>query len=140
MKVVLDTNVIISGLLWKAHTRVLFDLIDEGRIQLCLTFQIIKEIERVLNYSHIKRQLNSIDLTVAEIIGYLLQVSHIYPDTEIDVDILDQSDKIFLAAAQVSNAQYLITGDKHLLTIESFQETKIIQPREFITLFNGNKI
>lgn len=134
MNVVLDTNVIVSGLLWKSRTKVLFDLVDERKIKLCLTFKILNEVERVLNYHHIRKQLNSIGLTAAEILGYLLQVSKIYPDIEIKADIVDQSDKIFLGVVFASNAEYLITGDKHLLILKSFQGTKIIKPRKFLEI------
>lgn len=136
MKVVLDTNVIISGLLWKGVTKALFDLIDAKKIKLCLTSKIINELQRVLNYPHIKKQLESINLTTTEIIGYLLQISEIYPDIEIDLDLEDKSDKIFLAVALLSKSHYLITGDQHLLKLKSFSDTKILKPRQFLAEYH----
>ena len=64
MKVVLDTNVIISGLLWKQRTKALFDLFDDQKIKIVLTPKIILEVEKVLKYPKIQKQLNEIKLSV----------------------------------------------------------------------------
>ena len=49
MRIVLDTNVIISGLLWKGNAKVLFDLIEKGNTQICLTPKILDEIKKEVN-------------------------------------------------------------------------------------------
>lgn len=136
MKVVLDTNVIISGLLWKKTTEALFDLADEKKIIICLTPKIIEEILNVLDYLKIKKQLDKINLTPKEIINYLLQISEFYPDIDIEIDLLDKSDKIFLAALVASKADCLVTGDDHLLSIREFRGFKILKVREFLENFN----
>jgi len=132
MKVVLDTNVIISGLLWKRSTKALFDLADHKKIKVCLTPKIISEIIKVLNYPKIKKQLDSIGLTIGEIISYLFQVSKLYPDIDVNIDLPDKSDKVFLSASVISGAGYLITGDRHLLALKRFQKIKILKPNEFL--------
>lgn len=132
MKVVLDTNVIISGLLWRKTTKALFDLADNKKITICLTPKIIKEILKVLKYPKIKKQLEKINLTPKEIRNYLLQISELYPDIDIQVDLPDKSDKIFLEASVISKAKYLITGDNHLLSLEKFQDINILKVREFL--------
>ena len=134
MRVVLDTNVIISGLLWEKATKALFDLADTCQITICLTPKIIEEISRVLNYPKIRKQLDSINLTIDEIINYLLQTSELYSDIPIDINLSDVSDRIFVAAAIVSKAEYIVTGDKHLLTLDGFQNIKILKPRDFLKL------
>ena len=58
MKVIFDTNVIISGLLWKKTTKALFDLADNKEITICLTPKIIDELFKVLNYPRIHKQLD----------------------------------------------------------------------------------
>lgn len=131
MKVVLDTNVIISGLLWKKSTKALFDLADRKKIKICLTSNIISEIIRVLNYPHIKKQLDSSKITTSEIINYLFQISEIFPDINIEADLQDSSDKMFLEACVVSQSKYLVTGDKHLLSLEKFRNIKILKPKDF---------
>ena len=132
MRVVLDTNVIISGLLWKKNTKALFDLVDKKQIKICLSPKIITEILRVLKYPHIKKQLDLIKLSPNEIISYLKQISEIYPDIKIAINLSDSSDRIFLGVAVKSKAKYLVSGDKHLLSLKQFQGIKILMPKEFL--------
>ena len=132
MKVVFDTNVIISGLLWRKTTKALFDLADNKKITICLTPNIIEEILKVLKYPKIKKQLEKINLTPKEIKNYLLQISEFYPNIDIQVDLPDKSDKIFLEASIISKSQYLITGDNHLLSLGKFQDIQILKVREFL--------
>ena len=132
MKVVLDTNVIISGLLWKSKTKALFDLADQKRITICLTAKIIAEVAKVLEYPKIKKQLNRANLTTDEIISYLLQISQFFSGVSLKIKLTDSSDKIFLEAAYDSGAKYLITGDKHLLILKNFRSIKILKPEEFL--------
>lgn len=132
MKVIFDTNVIISGLLWKKTTKALFDLADDKKIVICLTPKIIDEILKVLNYPKIKKQLGSVNIASQEIINYLLQISELYPDIGVEIDLVDKSDKIFLGASVVSKAKYLITGDDHLLSLKKFQDVQILTVREFL--------
>jgi len=132
LRVVLDTNVIISGLLWGKTTKILFDLADTRQITICLTPKIIEEISRVLNYPKIRKQLDSINLTIDEIINYLLQTSELYSDISIDINLSDVSDRIFVAAAIVSGVSYIVTGDKHLLALKKFQDIKIVTPNQFL--------
>ena len=132
MKVVLDTNVIVSGLLWKKTTKALFDLADKHKITVCLTPKIIDEVSRVLNYPKIHKQLDSVGLTTIEIINYLLQIAEFYPDIPLMINLQDPSDKIFLGAAIASKAEYIITGDKHLLFLDEFEGIRIVKPRHFL--------
>ena len=132
MKAVLDTNVIISGLLWKKTIKALFDLADSHKITICLTPKIIDEVFKVLSYPRIHKQLDFVGLTTIEIINYLLQISELYPDLDLEISLQDTSDKIFLGAAVASNAKYIITGDYHLLSLKKFRGIKIINPRQFL--------
>ena len=138
MRVVFDTNVIISGLLWKKTTKALFDLADNKKLTICLTPKIIDEILKVLNYPKIKKQLMVINLTPKEIINYLLQISELYPDIDIEMDLPDKSDEMFLGASVISKAKYLVTGDNHLLYLRKFQDIQILKVREFIEKYKDD--
>ena len=59
-------------------------------------------------------------------------MGEIYPDITVEVEISHHDDRKFLAVAFISGAEYLITGDKHLLELNNFQKTKILTPREFL--------
>lgn len=138
MKVVLDTNVIISGLLWKGLPGKIFDLIDDGRVIFCITQNILREVDKVLRYPRIKSKLDSVGFTAEEITSYLVQVAEIYPDFPIRYKLVDRSDEKVLAAALTASADFLITGNKKHFQVESYENfeifgIKIVTPREFLT-------
>ncbi|MBI2448070.1 putative toxin-antitoxin system toxin component, PIN family [Candidatus Microgenomates bacterium] len=133
MNIVLDTNIIISGLLWKGNAKVLFDFIEENEFTICLTPKILDEIKRVLEYPRIKKQLEKVSLEINEVLFFLLQYSEIYSDIEIFKVVADDpSDDMFVNCALLCGSQYIISGDQHLLKIKKFQNVAILTVREFL--------
>ena len=136
MRVVLDTNVIISGLLWKGPTKALFDLVDRKLLTVCLTPGIIGEIERVCAYPKFAKQLTSAGIQSNEIISYLLEHSLLYQDEHLVRVVKDDpSDDMFINAAIVSGSKWIISGDKHLLEIKKFNSIHIVSPSVFLRQF-----
>lgn len=134
MRVVLDTNVIVSGLLWKGLPGTIFELIDRQKITICLTPNILWEVDKVLRYPKLRQKLESVDLTPEEVTGYLMQVAETHPDLHIRHKLLDRSDEIILAAALTAKVDFLITGNKkHFRSVEpELLRVKIVTPREFL--------
>ena len=133
MRVVLDTNVIISGLLWKGIPKVLFDFVEQRVVQLCLTTRILNEVERVLGYPKIKQQLRLAQISPAEIMAYLYEHSILFADiTIVDLITEDPSDNMFIDCALLSNAQWIVSGDEHLLKLKQVGDIKIVKPSEFL--------
>ncbi|MDD5731440.1 MAG: putative toxin-antitoxin system toxin component, PIN family [Patescibacteria group bacterium] len=141
MKVVLDTNVIMSGLLWKGNAKVLFDLIEKGGIEICLTPKILDEIKRVLEYPKIKNQLEKAKIDLNDVVFLLMQFSELYQDIDIDmVNVVsdDPTDNVFLNCALASGSKYIISGDKHLLKIKGFQNIEILTINDFLKKLQRN--
>jgi putative PIN family toxin of toxin-antitoxin system len=134
MRVVLDTNVIVSGLFWKGAPKTLFDLIEQRKLTLCITPQIIAEVQRVLKYPKILRQLHNTGIEPNEVIGYVVKDALVFPDIDhVHIVKEDPSDDIFLNCAISCGAHWLITGDKHLLSIGNFGDIIIVTPAQFLT-------
>lgn len=55
---------------------------------------------------------------------------------DIDIIKVDPSDNIILSCALTAGAQYIITGDKHLLSLMTFQKIRILKPKEFLRLLS----
>lgn len=132
MKVVLDTNVIISALLWSGRTRKLLELIQNQKIIVYTCFDQITELKDVLARPKFRR-IKNVNLTPEAIAAIFLEFATTIPQIPI-IGIIqeDPADNLILACALASQAQFIITGDKHLLKLESFQGIKIIRPREFL--------
>lgn len=110
MKIVFDTNVIISALLWTGDSHQILKMAGKGEIVICTTPKIIEELEESF--------VNLVEL---------------YPNTYIyPVVKEDPSDDKFLACAKYTNASYIISGDKHLLKLKSYSGISIVEPSAFL--------
>jgi putative PIN family toxin of toxin-antitoxin system len=134
MKIVLDTNIFISGLfLPKSNAGKILNLSINGKYELCLSEELIQEIGRVLRYQKIKKRLQ---LDEPEIESYcfllrfytsLFEIKHIKESVP-----KDKKDNHILATLIASNADYLITGDDDLLSLRD--SYKIISLKDFMLL------
>jgi len=126
-KVVFDTNVLISATLWdnSVAQKFLFRCIREN-IQIFSSQEIIEEYKRIL-----KRDFDYNEQEIGEILEIVLQfVILVIPSKKIDVIKEDADDNKIVECAIESNAEYIISYDKHLLKLKEYQRIKIIRPEE----------
>jgi uncharacterized protein len=131
MKVVLDTNVLISAILFDGIPGELIFLWKSNRIQPLASKEIIDEYIKVLTYP-------KFELSEAEI-NYILY-SEILPYFDIiqiknrpKIIKHDPSDDKFIHCAKAGKAGVIITGDQHLLNLKIYQKIKLLTPAEFLT-------
>jgi len=128
--VVIDTNVIISALLFGGTPGRLVDLWKTGRIQLFVCKEIIDEIVRVLAYPRFQLSENEIDyLLYYEILPYA-EIVEIGSGPAIILP--DPSDDKFIRCAQAAKAGVIVSGDRHLLALKEHQDIKIFTPARFL--------
>lgn len=131
--VVIDTNVLISCLLFSGHLEPLRTLWQSGSIVPLLSKQTFDELHRVLSYPKFRLTPQEITAIIQlEILPYF-EVLESVP--QIPATCRDSNDDKFLAVAFGSKATYLITGDQDLLVLVHFQETTIITPADFLRFF-----
>lgn len=133
IKVVLDTNIVISALI-KADSdpALILALIFEGQIRLCLTEDIFIEYEGVLSREKFQRLDQD---SVKKALSGLKKMSRwAVPSTPVDVLKIDPDDNKFLQCASEAKADYLITGNKKHFPMAHYGVTKILSPRDFIYL------
>ena len=137
MKVVLDTNVIISGLLWKGNVNEIFKLYLDNKISICSNQSILEEVNKVLQYPRIKKVLDKYEQNPADIFNKFKKITRIYPEITIKNIIKeDPSDDKFIACAISSKSKIIISGDKHLLKLKKFKDIIIFTPTKFLQEIN----
>jgi putative PIN family toxin of toxin-antitoxin system len=128
-RVVLDTNVTISAFFWRGYSRTVYDLVKEGKVTLLSSIKIEAEFIRVLAYPKFR-------LTPAEIlpiVNNLRRHAHfVEVKTKVDVIKEDPTDNIFLECAQDGKADYIISGDHHLLDINNHKGIQILRAKDFL--------
>ena len=133
MRVVVDTNVLISGILWLGIPHRIIELAEEKRITLCMTQPMLDELGEVLQRRKFARYLHTRRTSVEEILSALIPLVELYSTTEIIIDhIADPDDTMFLVCAFTANAEFLISGDDHLLRLKQSGKVKIVNPADFV--------
>lgn len=137
MRVIVDTSVLVSGLLFGGLPRGIVDKAQIGAITLCLTKSTIEELLRVLTYPKFEeerlRMLPNFETVFDNILSNSLRIPE--PDSMPDIIKSDPSDNKFLACAIAAQAKYIISGDKHLLNLKNFAGIPIVTPRQFLKRF-----
>jgi len=137
-KVVLDTNVLVSALLFKGILSKMVDLWKAGWIKPVFSQATFQEFKKVLAYP--KFALTPQDILILleeEVLPYFEVVKVIKEVKEIG---RDPEDDKFLSCALASGADFVVTGDDDLLVLEQFQTTKTIKPADLIRYLELNQV
>jgi len=133
MKIVVDTNVIFSGIFFQGPPSKILENILTGRHQVVLSEDIVSEYRNVIvRYGKKKKVL---DLSAPlEIIDLLISNS-LFIDANgiVTPGCADPDDIKFLQAAMAAKAKYLISGDKHLLDVGKYPGGTVLKVQEFLS-------
>ena len=132
-KVVLDTNILISGLVFGGKPRQVLEAAIKGKIQLVLTDEIIEETKKVLEGKKFQYPKEITDLITNEL-ETLADI--VKPKERIMAIEKDPEDNRILECARQAQADYIVSGDVHLLEIKEFQGTRILAPGEFLEILD----
>lgn len=131
-KVIIDTNIWISFLIGK-ELQYFKDLITSNKIKIVLTDQLLDEIRLVTSRPKLKKYFDQ--GKVSDLITLLEIISDKITLKKIEKICRDPKDDFLLALAKQSKANYLVTGDKDLLTLNMYGKTSIVSPKEFDKIF-----
>lgn len=135
MLVVLDTNVLISALLYKKRLGKIGDLIEQGRLTPCFIAPTWEELENVLRYPKLQPKIKLLNTSPEEITQSLSLQSAMFPEpSKIPKLVAHSGDNFILAAAISAKAAYIVTGDKELLALKKFNKIPIIPPYQFLQI------
>ena len=127
-RVVLDTNVIVSGLGWSGPPATILDAALDGRLVLVTSPPLLAELRRVLKYP----KLAAVIRDAARLANLVEASSEIVAPTRVLAVIADESDNRVVEAAIEGAADYIVAGDADLLDLGTFQGISIMRPAEFV--------
>ncbi|MBU0979411.1 MAG: putative toxin-antitoxin system toxin component, PIN family [Nanoarchaeota archaeon] len=138
MRVVPDTNVLVSGTFWRGKSHKILELIDGRKIRFLISQQIVEEYRKVISSEEIVKKTENFRLIFSDVIERILSLS-ILIDPEIRLDVVkeDPDDNKVLECAKDGRADYIITQDNHLLKLKKFEGIQILTPEEFIEVIEG---
>ena len=136
MRIVADTNILISATFWKGDSERIMRMVEKGKVTLVLSSEIIKEFIKVLRSDEILQKIRDKDLRFQLTVEKIVSLAEIVvPDERLDVVKDDPDDNSILECALAADVKYIITGDPHLLNLEWFGKIKIISPAAFVAEF-----
>ena len=133
MKVVLDTNVIISALIFGGKPDQILTILEETILFVAISSPILKaELMETLDqkFRFIPEKIKQTELYFDENFGL------VYPNEDLKI-VRDEDDNRVLEAVVEGKCQYIITGDRDLLDLNEFKGIKIVTPAQFLEIVSA---
>jgi putative PIN family toxin of toxin-antitoxin system len=129
MRIVLDTNVLISGIFFSGPPARILAAWADGRFELVASVEVLAEYRRVAE--RLQKTFPSIDINA--ILDLVTRETRIVEPVPVPVSACDDPDDLmFLACALAGGAGLVVTGDRALLRASGFLGLEIVNPREFV--------
>lgn len=134
VRVVADTNVLVSGLLWPGASASFLDAAARRLFHLLTSHDLMEELEEVLSRPHLLARLRARDRTVEEVMSKQQVLATVVTPAmlPLPLELRDRADLPVLQCAIGGDAHAIVTGDKDLLTLKEFQGVIIVTPRAFL--------
>src|SRR3989338_4609292 len=138
MKVVLDTNVLVSATFWSGPSFQIMRLVDENKLELILSKDILKEYDFVVRSNEILEKITTMQQSAIACAfqKILLKAKIIEPKIKLNVVKADPDDNIIIEAAVEGGADVIVSQDKHLTDLVAYGNIKILKLIEFLNIFN----
>jgi putative PIN family toxin of toxin-antitoxin system len=137
MKVTLDTNILISATFWNGDSSKIINLVEQTKIELILSEEILSEFSAVLNYKEITDKMRDKHLIMHQTVDKIRQISTIVvPEKKFVAIKEDPDDDKILECAYKGKVDYIVSNDTHLLKLRKFSKIQIISSKEFLNLIS----
>lgn len=136
MRVVADTNVLVSGLIWFGPPASFLDAALRRQFHLLTSDELLAELEGVLTRPHLQARLEVRGRTVAEVMSKQRVLATVVQPADIPApaELRDLKDLPVLRCAVGGQAHAIVTGDKDLLVLKEFQGVVIATARQFLAM------
>ena len=135
IRITVDTNVLVSATFWHGASEKIIDKVENKKIILVLSEQILEEYYRVLEYEEIQEKIRDKHLEMKKALLRIGAIAEII-ETKTKVDLIkeDPTDNKILECAVDGKVNFVISKDHHLLDYKEFNGIKILSPEEFLKI------
>ena len=141
MRLVLDTNTVLSALLWRGTPYRLLQAIrhQHPSLQLYSSPVLLEELTDVITRPSFTQRLNSIGKTVRQVLADYIEIVELVEPLEVPRIVRDPDDDHVLACALAAKAQIIVSGDKDLLDLTEYQSISILTTADALQRINTVK-
>jgi putative PIN family toxin of toxin-antitoxin system len=131
VRLVLDTNVVLSGLLWTGSPMRIIAAAQAGEAELFTSRALLGELYRCLARAKFARQVAISGIGREELFfGYVELATALAPQPIAPVILADPADDHVLACALAARAHAIVSGDRHLLALAAFRDIPVLTPAD----------
>lgn len=135
LKLVLDTNTLVSAFFWEGNEAELFRKIEQGKAKSYITSEILKEVEEVIKRPKFDQVMKNASLTPDQIMQKIVSLSQLVIAPKLNIKMCrDEKDNKFLECAESAKANYIVSGDEDLLSLKEYKEIPIIRTLRILQL------
>ena len=133
MRIVLDTNVVVSGVLWTNAPRRLIEAILDAQVEAFTSLALLEELLEVAGRHHLAKRMAEHPFTPAALVDYYRSITEIVTPTPIGrVVPNDPDDDLLIATAIAARAQLIVSGDRAVLSVATHRGIDIVSPAQAI--------
>ena len=141
LKIVLDSNVFVSALINpRGKPAQILNYVFESKVRLFTSPSIIEELERVLSYPKLVKRHGLEKQELKKFVSDLLSIlSLVEGKKAIEVIAEDPADNNYLSCVVDAKADFIVSGDIHLLNLREYEGIQIITPAQFLEMLEKEK-
>lgn len=132
LRLVLDTNVVASALLWGGTPRLLLQAARDKRVQLFTSTPLLAELTDILGRPKFGKKIEASLLTVDQLVDYYAALTTLVRPTPTPRIAPDPDDDVVIGTGLAAKADFIVTGDKPLLAVTKHQELQIISAAQML--------
>ena len=132
LQAVIDTNVLLSGILWRGVPFQLLRWAEDRHMRIYTSLEILAEVYRVLHYPKFQQYIDNQQASPGELFAKIASLCTVVQVDQIVKGVCsDADDEKFLSCALAANVAVLVSGDKHLLDLKKYRSIHMLTAREF---------
>ena len=132
MRLVLDTNVVASALLWGGRPSVLLQAARGRRLQLFTSAPLLAELSDVLGRRKFERKIAAAQLSIDQIVDRYAQLALVVRPVPMARIAPDPDDDVVIGTALAARADFIVTGDRQLLGVTEHAGVRIVGVAEAV--------
>lgn len=134
MRLVLDTNVVTSAMLWGGSPKLLLQARSEKRIELYTSTPLLAELTDILARPKFEQKIAASLLTIDQLVDHYAELAQVVRPTPTPRIVSDPDDDVVIGTALAAKADLIVTGDRPLLSVSEYQGVRIVGVAEALGL------
>lgn len=130
MKLLLDTNVAVSGLLWEGSPARMLRTGNSENVQFYTSAQLLSELSIALSYPKFRSKISASGMSISQLIDLYSGLTMVMLPIAVPCLAPDPDDDVVIGKAIAAQADFIVTGDKALLSVGKYEGVRIVSVSE----------